>query len=174
MPKYAVVVCPACRDPFIIEPGTKTVSCRHCNKRHETSKLRVFLATDDFRQAQAVRGSINAHICGDPAFEEEGAGLDLSNDDVQPKVDKKRYKRDKVRVDEKMREEAKATRAKGQAAALTEAFDELSAAGDVDVEEYWIKVSSSGISRKKFDEWVDKMVQTGTAHSPKFGILRKS
>lgn len=171
MPKYAVVVCPDCRNPFIIEPGAKTVSCRYCNKRHDAAKLRVFLATDDFRQAQAMRGSINAHICGDPGFDEShGMGLD---DETEQRIDGQRFREDKAKVDEKMREEAKQTRARGQTAALTETFEEMAARGDVDVEEYWTRVSRSGITRKKFDEWVDKMIQTGVAYSPAHGRLRK-
>jgi LSD1 subclass zinc finger protein len=171
MPKYTVVICPECRSPFIIEPGTKTVSCRLCNKRHETAKLRVFLATDDFKQAQAMLGSINAHICGDPSFDEsQGMGLD---DDSEQKIDGQRFREDKARVDEKMREEAKQTRTKGQTVTLIEVFDEMAARGDVDVEEYWTRVSCTGITRKKFDEWVDKMIQTGVAYSPAHGRLRK-
>ena len=172
MPRYAVVVCPECRNPFIIEPGTKTVSCRHCNKRHETAKLRVFLETDDFRQAQQMRGSINAHICGDPAFDDalESGRLDP---EVTSKIDGGRFGEDKDRVDELMRREAKQTRQKGQAAILTETFDELAASGEVDVEEYWQKVSRAGIARKKFDEWVQKMIETGAAYEPAHGRLRK-
>jgi LSD1 subclass zinc finger protein len=171
MPKYAVVVCPDCRNPFIMEPGHKTISCRHCNKRHEAAKLRVFLATDDFRQAQAAIGSINAHVCGDPTFD---LGVkDMIDAGESPLVDRRRFDNDKTRVDEKMREEAKQTRQKGQTATLVDTFDEMAAAGDVDVEEYWTRVSHCGITRKKFDEWVDKMIGTGTAYSPKHGVLRK-
>jgi LSD1 subclass zinc finger protein len=173
MPKYAVVICPDCRNPFIIEPGPKTVSCRRCNKRQEAAKLRVFIATDDFRQAQAALGSINAHVCGDPTFD---AGVDgMISDDAPSIVDQPRYKEDKARVDEKMRVEAKQTRQKGQTATLVETFEELTAAGNgnVDIEEYWTKVAFSGISRKKFDEWVEKMIRSGAAYSPTYGILRK-
>jgi LSD1 subclass zinc finger protein len=173
MPKYAVVVCPDCRNPFIIEPGPKTVSCRRCNKRQEAAKLRVFIATDDFRQAQAALGSINAHVCGDPTFDAEADGI--IKDDWSPLADEPRFKGDKARVDEKMREEAKQTRQKGQTAILVETFEELAASsnGNVDIEEYWKKVSFSGIPRKKFDEWVEKMIRSGAAYSPTFGILRK-
>jgi hypothetical protein len=171
MPKYAVVVCPDCRNPFIIEPGPKTISCRHCNKRHEASKLRVFIATDDFRQAQAARGAINAQVCGDPSFDPEVEGM--ADVGASPLLDGPRFREDKARVDEKMREEAKQTRQKGQTATLVETFDELAAAGDVDVEEYWARVSHCGITRKKFDQWVSKMIETGTAYEPTHGCLRK-
>jgi len=171
MPKYAVVICPDCRNPFIIEPGTKTISCRSCNKRHETAKLRVFLATDDFKQAQAMRGSINAHICGDPNFD-ESPGMGLDDESVQ-KIDGQRFREDKARVDEKMREEARQTRTKGQTATLIEVFEEMAADGDVDIDEYWTRVSGSGITRKKFEVWVDKMIQSGAAYSPEYGYLRK-
>lgn len=171
MPKYAVVVCPDCRNPFIIEPGPKTVSCRNCNRRHEAAKLRVFLATDDFRQAQAARGSINAHVCGDPAFDIDVKGM--ADADASPLLDRQRFLKDKACVDEKMREEARQVRQKGQTAILIDAFDELAAAGDVDIEEYWIRVSRCGITRKKFEEWVDRMVEAGVAYSPTYGFLRK-
>lgn len=173
MPKYAVVICPDCRNPFIIEPGTtKTVSCRHCNKRHDAAKLRVFIATDDFQQAQAARGAINARICGDPSYDEEmGRGIDPEK---MNQIDDGRFKEDKARVDEKMKQEARQTRTKGQTATLVDVFDEMAESGDVDVEEYWSNVAHTGITRKKFEEWVDKMIQTGVAHSPKYGILRKS
>jgi LSD1 subclass zinc finger protein len=171
MPKYAVVVCPGCRKPFIIEPGPKTVSCRCCNKRYEAAKLRVFLATDDFKQAQAAMGSINAQVCGDPTFD---LGVkDMIDADASPLLDRQRFKKDKAGVDEKMREEAKQTRQKGQTATLVDTFDELAAAGDVNVEEYWTRVAHCGITRKKFDEWVDKMIETGVAYAPTFGFLRK-
>jgi hypothetical protein len=93
--------------------------------------------------------------------------------DASPLVDRPRYKKDKASVDKKMREEAKQTRQKGQTAILTDTFDELAAAGDVDIEVYWTRVAHCGITRKKFDEWVDKMIETGTAYSPTFGLLRK-
>lgn len=173
MPKYAVVVCPACRNPFIIEPGTKTVSCRRCNKRHEAAKLRVFIATDDFQQAQKALGSINAHICGDPTFD-DAVEYGLLDSDAGADIDDGRFKEDKALVDEKMRREAKHTRQKGQTAILIGTFDEMAAKGDVDVEEYWNNVTHSGINRKKFEEWVDKMIQSGTACSPRYGVLRKS
>src|SRR5512147_1063523 len=54
MPKFAVVVCPHCKNAFIMEPGHKTVSCRSCNKRLEASRLKVFFASDDFKEAQAA------------------------------------------------------------------------------------------------------------------------
>jgi hypothetical protein len=171
MPKYAVVVCPDCKNPFIIEPGPKTVSCRYCNKRHEAAKLRVFIATDDFKQAQAARGSINAHVCGDPTFDAEVDGMIAA--DASPLLDGQRFRKDKARVDEKMREEAKQTRQKGQTATLVETFEEMAAAGDVDIEEYWTRVAHTGITRKKFEEWVNKMIETGIAYSPTFGVLRK-
>lgn len=171
MPKYAVVVCPACRNPFIIEPGPKTVSCRSCNKKHETSRLKVFIATDDFKQAQAMRGSINAHVCGDTTFDDATCGgLDS---ETSMMIDDQQYKEDKEKVDEIMRDEARQTRKRGQTAALTEIFSELSESGEVSIEEYWTKVSFQGISKKKFDEWVEKMVETGVAYYPRHGYLKK-
>jgi DNA replicative helicase MCM subunit Mcm2 (Cdc46/Mcm family) len=72
-----------------------------------------------------------------------------------------------------MREEAKQTRTKGQQAILTDTFDELGAAGDVSIDEYWKNVSAQGIARKKFDAWLEKMLETGVAYSPRHGYLRK-
>lgn len=172
MPKYAVVICPACRNPFIIEPGTKTVSCRYCNKKHETKSLRVFLATDDFKEAQTMRGSINAHICGDPTFD-EGVSCGAFDKDVAAEIEDERFTEDRRLVEEKMREEAKQTRTKGQQAILTDTFDELGAGGDVSIDEYWKSVCAQGITRKKFDAWIDKMLETGVAYSPRHGYLRK-
>ena len=172
MPKYAVVVCPDCRNPFIIEPGPKTVTCRHCNKRQETAKLRVFFSTDDFLQAQTMRGSINAHICGDTTFDEGVAG-GVFDREIATDIEDERFTEDKRLVEAKMKEEAKQTRTKGQQAILTDTFAELGERGDVSIDEYWAEVSAQGIARKKFEAWIDKMLETGVAYSPRHGYLRK-
>jgi DNA replicative helicase MCM subunit Mcm2 (Cdc46/Mcm family) len=81
---------------------------------------------------------------------------------------------DKRKVNEKMDEEARKTKKKGQQAILKDTFEELAEKGDIDIEVYWSKISFSGIDRLKFDQWVDKLVETGVAYSPKYGYLRKS
>jgi hypothetical protein len=176
MPKFAVVVCPHCKNAFIMEPGHKSVACRRCNKKLDAARLKVFFASDDFKGAQTARASVVAGISGDAAaFEEAMPGIDR---DVMERMGEdlreKRYMEDKRRVNEKMEEEARQTRKKGQQAILREAFDELSERGDVDIEEYWQKISYQGIDRLKFDRWVDRMVETGLAYSPRYGYLRKT
>jgi hypothetical protein len=176
MPKYAVVVCPNCKNAFIIEPGHKTVSCRSCNKRLDAARLKVFFASDDLKEAQMARGSVVAGISGDPAAFEEAAPR--MNRDVMERIgediQQQRFMEDKRKVNEKMDEEARKTKKKGQQAILRDTFDELAENGDVEVEEYWRKVSFNGIDRLKFDRWVDKMVETGIAYSPRYGYLRKT
>lgn len=176
MPKFAVVVCPHCKNSFIMEPGHKTVSCRSCNKRLDAARLKVFFASDDFKEAQTARASVVASLAGDSAAFEEAAphlGRDVM-ERIGEDIQEQRFMEDKRKVNEKMEDEARQTRKKGQQAILREAFDELSERGDVDVEEYWVKVSSQGMDRLKFDQWVEKMVETGIAYSPKYGFLRKS
>lgn len=176
MPKFAVVVCPHCKNAFIMEPGHKTVSCRSCNKRLEASRLKVFFASDDFKEAQAARGSVVAGISGDTAAFEEalpGIGRDVM-ERIGEDVQEQRYMEDKRKVNEKMDEEARKTKKKGQQAILRDTFEELAENGDIDIEEYWKKISFSGIDRLKFDQWVEKLVETGVAYSPRFGYLRKS
>ncbi|BAI61989.1 conserved hypothetical protein [Methanocella paludicola SANAE] len=176
MPKFAVVVCPHCKNAFIMEPGHKTVSCRSCNKRLEASRLKVFFASDDFKEAQAARGSVVAGISGDTAAFEEalpGIGRDVM-ERIGEDVQEQRYMEDKRKVNEKMDEEARKTKKKGQQAILRDTFEELAENGDIDIEEYWKKISFSGIDRLKFDKWVEKLVETGVAYSPRFGYLRKS
>jgi|GEM_PF-1621404 len=176
MPKYAVVVCPKCKTPFIIEPGPKTVSCRSCNKRLDAGRLKILFSSDDFKETQNARGSIVAGLAGDmAAFEEASKNLDRDvmvriGDDVQ----EQRFMDDKRLVNEKMDEAARKTKKKGQQAILRDSFEELSENGDVGIEEYWQKVSFHGFDRLKFDQWVDKMVESGIAYSPKYGYLRKS
>jgi hypothetical protein len=176
MPKYAIVVCPKCKTSFIIQPGTKTISCRSCNKRLEAASLKILFSSDDFTEAQNARGSIVAGLSGDAsAFEEAAKNM---NRDVMERigedVQNERFTEDKRRVNEKMEEEARKTKKKGQQAVLRDAFDDLSEKGDVAIEDYWQKVSYQGIDRLKFDQWVSKMVETGTAYSPRYGYLRKS
>lgn len=176
MPKFAVVVCPHCKNAFIIEPGHKTVSCRSCNKRLDAARLKVFFASDDFKEAQIARGSVVAGISGDSAAFEEAAqhmGRDVM-ERIGEDVQEQRYLDDKRKVNEKMEDEARKTKKKGRQAILRDSFEELAEKGDVDIEEYWRKISFSGIDRLKFDQWVDKMVETGVAYSPKYGYLRKS
>lgn len=175
MPKYAVVVCPKCKNSFIIETGPKTVSCRSCNKRLDASKLKVFFSSDDFKEAQTARASVIASLSGDAAAFEEAAqslGRDVM-ERIGEDVQEQRYMDDKRKVNERMESEAKKTKTKGQQAILVEAFDELASKGDFSVEEYWAKISGQGITRLKFDAWVDKLVQSGLASSPKYGYIRK-
>ncbi len=174
MSRFVLVVCPRCRNPFIIEPGPRMVSCRNCNKRLEAAKLRVIFASDSFKEAQAARASMVARLSGDGAVPGEA----IAERDVMERIgdDKgeERFAGDKRRVNEIMEEEARRTRKKGQQAILVEAFDELSENGEVNIEEYWAKVSFHGIDRLKFDQWVDKMIETGVAYSPRYGFLRKA
>ncbi len=176
MPKFAVVVCSHCKNAFIMEPGHKTVSCRSCNKRIEAARLKIFFASDDFKEAQAARGSVVAGISGDTAAFEEAVrhmGRDVM-ERIGEDVQEQRYLEDEQKVNEKMDEEARRTKKKGQQAILRDTFEELAEKGDVDIEEYWVKISFSGIDRLKFDQWVDKLVETGAAYSPRYGYLRKS
>lgn len=176
MPKYAVVVCPNCKKPFVIEPGPKTVSCRNCNKRLDASRLNVFFSSDGLREAQNARGSIIASMAGDSeAFEEaaKSLGRDVM-EHIGEGIQEQRFMEDKRKVNEKMNEEARKTKKKGQQAILIEAFDKLSENGDVSIETYREKVSCQGIGSLKFDQWVDKMIESGVAYSPRYGYLRKS
>jgi len=175
MPKFAVVVCPHCKNAFIMEPGHKTVSCRSCNKRLDAARLKVFFASDDFREAQTARASVIASLAGDSAAFEEAAprlGRDVM-ERIGHEIQEKHFTEARRRVNEKMDEEARQTRKKGQQAVLRDAFDELSEKGDVAIDEYWQKVSFQGIDRLKFDRWVEKMVEAGIASSPRYGYLRK-
>jgi hypothetical protein len=175
MPRFAVVVCPHCKNAFIMEPGHKTVTCRSCNKRLDAGRLRVFFASDDFKEAQTARASAVAGLSGDSAAFEEAEpflGRDVM-ERIGEDVQEKHFMEDKRRVNEKMEEEARKTRKKGQQAILREAFDELSEKGDFAIEEYWNKVSTQGIDRLKFERWVEKMVEAGIASSPRHGYLRK-
>jgi hypothetical protein len=175
MPKYAVVVCPKCKSSFIMEPGHKTVSCRSCNKRLDAASLKVFFTSDDLREAQMARGSVVASLSGDSAGFEEAASS-LSRDvmtRIGEDVQEQRYMEDKRHVNERMEADAKKTKTKGQQAILVDAFDELASNGEFTIEAYWEKISSKGITRLKFDMWVDKLVQSGLASSPRYGYLKK-
>jgi hypothetical protein len=178
MPKFSVVVCPECKNAFIIEMGPKTVSCRKCNKRLETSKLRIMFSSDEFNEALNARGSILAGIAGDrEAFDKLGELKSLDSDAIKNignNILNERFLEDRQKVDEMMKKEAGQTRKKGQQAILTDTFNELSEKGDVPIEEYWDKVSYHGITRLKFDRWIEKMIETGIAFSPRFGYLKRS
>jgi hypothetical protein len=176
MSKYSVVVCPQCKNAFIREPGHKTVSCRSCNKKLEAARLKVFFASDDFKEAQTARASVVASLSGDSeAFE---AAAPLLGRDVMERIgddlQEQRFLEDRKNVNERMDEAARKTRKKGLQAILRDTFDELAEKGDVDIDAYWQKVSFHGIDRLKFDRWVEKMIETGVAYSPKYGVIRKS
>ncbi len=117
-----------------------------------------------------------ASLSGDlAAFEEVSKNLDRDvMERIGEEVQEQRFMEDKRIVNEKMDEEARKTKKKGQQAILRDSFEELSENGDVAIEDYWQKISYHGIDRLKFDQWVDKMVETGTAYSPRYGYLRKS
>ena len=175
MPKYAVVVCPKCKSSFIMEPGSKTVSCRSCNKRLDATSLKIFFASDDLKEAQMARGSVVASLSGDSAGFEEAAkslGRDVMGR-IGEDVQEQRYQEDKRQVNELMEADARKTKTKGQQAILVDAFDELAIKGEFSIETYWDKISSKGITRLKFDAWVDKLVQSGLASSPRYGYLKK-
>ena len=174
MPRFVLVVCPNCRNPFIIEPGPRMVSCRNCNKRLEAAKLKAFFTSDSFKEVQAARASMVAGLSGDAGrLDETIASRDMM-ERMGESIHEGRFTEDKRRVNEIMEEEARRTRKKGQQAILMETFEELSEKGDFAIEEYWAKVSFHGIDRLKFEQWVNKMVETGVAYSPRYGYLRKS
>lgn len=62
--KYAVVICPNCKNARIIEQGKKTMKCTHCNKLHFTKNLRVQFETNNQQDARRVIGIIHASLNG--------------------------------------------------------------------------------------------------------------
>ena len=57
--KYAVIVCPKCKDHVqIVEYGVKSTVCQRCGSRLNIKKLKIWCATADLTEAVSVRTTL--------------------------------------------------------------------------------------------------------------------
>lgn len=61
---YAVVGCSNCNALWVVEGRPETTGCPRCEQRHQFSKLKQFVTTDDEAHAREVRASILANKAG--------------------------------------------------------------------------------------------------------------
>ncbi len=61
---YAVVGCTDCGALWVVEGRPDTSGCPRCERRHQFSKLRKFVQTDDEDHAREVRASMLANRAG--------------------------------------------------------------------------------------------------------------
>lgn len=61
---YAVVGCTDCNAFWVVEGRPNTTKCPRCERRHQWSKLKKFVQTDDEDHAREVRASILANRAG--------------------------------------------------------------------------------------------------------------
>jgi ribosomal protein S27E len=63
--RYAVIVCPKCREHVqIIGTGKKTLKCQKCGSLLQAKKLRVFYSSEELEDAVAFRTRLQAEISG--------------------------------------------------------------------------------------------------------------
>jgi DNA replicative helicase MCM subunit Mcm2 (Cdc46/Mcm family) len=61
---YAVVGCTDCNAFWVVEGRPETTKCPRCERRHQWTKLKKFVETDDENHAREVRASILANRAG--------------------------------------------------------------------------------------------------------------
>lgn len=61
---YAVVGCTDCNAFWVVDGRPETTQCPRCEKRHQWTKLKKFVQTDDEDHAREVRASILASRAG--------------------------------------------------------------------------------------------------------------
>jgi DNA replicative helicase MCM subunit Mcm2 (Cdc46/Mcm family) len=61
---YAVVGCTDCNAFWVVEGRPETTKCPRCERRHQWTKLKTFVQTDDEDHAREVRASILANRAG--------------------------------------------------------------------------------------------------------------
>jgi DNA replicative helicase MCM subunit Mcm2 (Cdc46/Mcm family) len=61
---YAVVGCTDCNAFWVVEGRPETTKCPRCERRHQWTKLKKFVQTDDEDHAREVRASILANRAG--------------------------------------------------------------------------------------------------------------
>ena len=62
--RYAVIICPHCTTPKIIEQKHKTTSCISCGKHLIIKKTKIQYKTDSIEKARQIIGQINAEQDG--------------------------------------------------------------------------------------------------------------
>ncbi|MFB6227559.1 MAG: DUF5817 domain-containing protein [Halobacteriales archaeon] len=61
---YAVVGCSECTALWIVEDRPKTTGCPRCRTRHQFTRLKSFVETDDENEARNVRAALLAQRSG--------------------------------------------------------------------------------------------------------------
>ncbi|WP_440946693.1 DUF5817 domain-containing protein [Methanosarcina sp. T3] len=162
--RYVVVVCPECRQHAqITETGKKTLRCQHCGALLKARKLRIFGSFEELPEAVDFRTCLQAELSGKgketfflkPHPEEASpedqtgkkttrTGLGTSSGQTAAKKDQKSILKEILEVSE----------------------------GKMGIEEFREKAVERGISRKKFNTILEKLLETGELYSPEPGIVK--
>jgi transposase-like protein len=158
---YYVFVCPKCKlSAQLLESGYKTVGCFRCGARIKASSLHFFGSFDDRNEAVRLRSVLQGQLDG--SFSVDAAMPPLLDLPVQNNEAKTSEPIKKTEVRTKMPKASKAVEI------IRRVLSENGAMSLVQCESY---CEECGISREKFQQVIQKMIESGEIFRPKKGFI---
>jgi DNA replicative helicase MCM subunit Mcm2 (Cdc46/Mcm family) len=166
--RYAVIVCPRCRQHAqITELGKKTLRCQHCGALLQARKLRVLGSFEELPEAVDFRTRLQAEISGKGT---ETFSLNTFQKETgrSGSEDKPIQKTPELSVSEVSSGSVSA--GKNHKSIMTEILE--ASGGKMKIEEFREKALEKGIVEEKFETTLKKLMETGEIYSPEPGIVK--
>jgi DNA replicative helicase MCM subunit Mcm2 (Cdc46/Mcm family) len=166
--RYAVIVCPRCRQHSqITEMGKKTLKCQNCGALLQTRKLRIFGSFEELPEAVGFRTRLQAELSGKgketfslKTFPEETDSL--SSEDKLTQKTAQFSGSESSPEGLSVKKDQKSIMIK-----ILKASD-----GKTRIEEFREKTLEKGISEEKFETILKKLLESGELYSPEPGVVK--
>lgn len=166
--RYAVIVCPRCRQHAqITEVGKKTLKCQHCGALLQARKLRIFGSFEELPEAVDFRTRLQAELSGKGketfslnTFPEENDSLSMEDKLAKKTPQSPGFKVSSGGLPAK----------KDHKSIMIEILE--SSNGKIEIEEFREKTLEKGISEEKFETILKKLLESGELYSPEPGVLK--
>lgn len=165
--RYAVIVCPKCRQHVqITETGKKNLSCQHCGAILQARKLRVLYSSEDLSDAVAFRTCLQAEISGkgNETFSFKPFAKEDKKSDSMYEETEETFKSSKNRTTKNLLIK------KDQKSIIMDILN--AAAGKMNIDEFRQRALENGIGPEKFDEILNILLEAGELYFPEPGMVK--
>jgi DNA replicative helicase MCM subunit Mcm2 (Cdc46/Mcm family) len=166
--RYAVIVCPKCRQHAqITETGKKTIRCQHCRALLQARKLRVLGSFEELYEAVDFRTRLQAELSG-KGKETFSMKIFSAENEISNSKDKTVEKITEFPISQSASGRTPAK--KDQKSIMIDILK--SSDGKIKIEEFREKALDKGVSEEKFEKILKKLLETGEIYSPEKGFVK--
>lgn len=164
--RYAVIVCPKCRQHAqITETGKKNLRCQHCGAILQARKLRVLGSFEELPEAVDFRTRLQAELSGKG---KETFSLNTFTESSSDSEDENLQKTARFHASEASSGSISAKKdQKSMMIEILKASD-----GKMRIEDFREKALEKGINKEKFETNLKKLLETGELYSPEQGFVK--